>query len=146
MRQQQKQSEPILEVMQKGLRRIVYRQPNGAGGFLYLERSELTDHSRPMPPTDDYHVFFTLKAFWRSFTAYLSDEAMNKRQVWHEETHDWVNLKPVMVHPEMETTIARALKAVPQRLQHTEAFLQWKEQTAVDTHDLEPTQTFRHAV
>ncbi len=109
MQSTENKKELVLEVVKDGYRRLIFRQDIGNGSHLFLEESDLVDFSRPLSDNDDFNVFFTEKSFWKSFTEYTSNEGLLKRQVWHQQTNEWLNLKPVFVHKDIKHLIQNSL-------------------------------------
>ncbi|MCF8464976.1 MAG: hypothetical protein K9G41_09050, partial [Flavobacteriales bacterium] len=62
--------ELVLEVVKDGYRRLIFRTDIGNGTTLFLEESDLIDFSRPITDNSDFNVFFTMRAFWKSFTEF----------------------------------------------------------------------------
>lgn len=102
--------ELLLEVEKGGYRRLLYRQITELGDTIYLEESDLVDFSRPLNDNSDFSVFFSLRAFWKSFTDYTSNEGLLNRQVWHQNTNEWLELHPVFVHENMRAVIQESLR------------------------------------
>jgi hypothetical protein len=115
-KQQNIQKELILEVQKDGFRRFIYKTSNADGSSLYLEESSLPDFSRPMSGEADHNVFFTKRAFWKSFIAYTSCEGLLKRQVWHESSKEWLNLNPVFIHNDIKHLVQQSLAKATQQL------------------------------
>lgn len=109
MQSTENKKELVLEVVKDGYRRLVFRQEIGNGSVLFLEESDLIDFSRPLSDNDDFNVFFTMRAFWKSFVEFTSNEGLLKRQVWHESTNEWLSLQPVFIHPDIKHLIQVSL-------------------------------------
>ncbi len=101
--------ELILEVAKDGFRRLVYRTWNNDGSVLFLEESDLEDFSRPLCQSNDFNVFFSERAFWKSFTEYTSSEGFLNRTVWHESADEWLQLKPLFIHQDIKLLIQNSL-------------------------------------
>ena len=108
--------ELVLEVQKDGFRRLIFRTDIGNGTMLFLEESDLVDFSRPLTESSDFNVFFTKRAFWKSFMGYTSNEGLLNRQVWHEENNEWLNLKPVFVHKDIKHLVQNSLADVTRNL------------------------------
>ena len=93
-----------------GHRRLLYKQVTESGDAIYLEESDLADFSRPLTDSSDFSVFFSLHAFWKSFTEYTSNEGLLNRQVWHQNTNEWLDLQPVFVHENMRAVVQESLR------------------------------------
>ena len=103
------QRELLLEVQQDGCRRLIYRTKSADNSPLFVEESNLVDFSRPFYEGNDFNVFFTERAFWKSFIEYTSLEGFSNRQVWHEATNEWLDLRPVFVHNDIKHLIQESL-------------------------------------
>ena len=83
--------ELVLEVVKDGYRRLIFRTDIGNETMLFLEESDLIDFSRPITDNSDFNVFFTMRAFWKSFTDFTSNEGLLNRQVGMRPiTNGWV--------------------------------------------------------
>lgn len=118
MKNTAKTKELLLEVEKDGHRRLLYRELTASGDEIFLEESDLIDFSRPLTDSSDYSVFFSLRSFWRSFTEFTSNEGLLNRQVWHQNTNEWLNLQPVFVHERMRTLIQESLRKMIQEGQY----------------------------
>ncbi len=101
--------ELLLEIKKDGYQRSIYRTSNVDGSTLYLEESNLPDFSRPMGAEEDHNVFFTQRAFWKSFTEYTSCEGLLNRNVWHETDQEWLNLHPTFIHKDIKHLVQQSL-------------------------------------
>lgn len=109
MKSTENKKELVLEVVKDGYRRLIFRQEVGNGSVLFLEESDLIDFSRPLADNDDFSVFFTMRAFWKSFVEFTSNEGLLKRQVWHENTNEWLSLRPVFIHQDIKHLVQASL-------------------------------------
>lgn len=101
--------ELVLEVVKDGFRRLVYRTWNNDGSVLFLEESDLEDFSRPLCESNDFNVYFSERAFWKSFTEYTSNEGFLNRSVWHQSADEWLQLKPLFIHQDIKLVIQNSL-------------------------------------
>lgn len=147
--------ELILEVEKDGYRRLLYRTDFGNGSPLFLEDSDLPDYSRPITEADDFNVFFTMRAFWKSFTEFTSIEGVAQRQVWHQNTHEWLNLKPTFIHPDLKALVQKSLVQATQdislgRDENVEGIRAWLRKLSEPTTQLDnainPSKNYRYAV
>jgi hypothetical protein len=116
MKSTENNKELVLEIVKDGYRRLVFRQKVGNGSVLFLEESDLIDFSRPLSDNEDFNVFFTMKAFWKSFLDYTSNEGLLKRQVWHETANEWLTLQPVFIHPDIKHLVQTSLAVATREL------------------------------
>lgn len=146
--------ELILEVAKEGQRRMVYRTISTNGDVLFLEESNLEDHSRPMWEDEDFNVFFTERAFWKSFIEYTSFEGLKNRHVWHQPANEWLSLRPVFIHADIRPLIKQSL-AVASRELHAETrqwdgMRVWLQYLSNSNSSIEaiiqPSKKYRHAV
>lgn len=114
--QQQDKKELVLEVEKDGFRRLVHRITRTDGITLFMEETDLVDFSRPIREGGDFNVYFTERAFWRSFTQFTSSEGLLNRQVWHETTKEWLGLTPLFIHPDMEHLVQQSLAEATREL------------------------------
>lgn len=147
--------ELVLEVVKDGYRRLIFRTDIGNGTTLFLEESDLIDFSRPLTDNSDFNVFFTMRAFWKSFTEFTSIEGLSKRQVWHEASNEWLSLNPVFVHEDVKHLIRESLSEATRGIQNgdmqnVEGIRTWLRKLAEPTTELEnainPSKKYRHAV
>ncbi len=147
--------ELILEVVKDGYRRLIFRTDIGNGTKLYLEESDLADFSRPITENNDFNVFFTMRAFWKSFVDFTSNEGLLKRQVWHETNNEWLSLKPVFVHADVKHLVQESLSEATREiangdLEQVEGIRTWLRKLAEPTTELDnainPSKKYRHAV
>jgi hypothetical protein len=147
--------ELILEVQKDGHRRLVFRTDIGNKTMLFLEESDLVDFSRPLTENGDFNVFFTKRAFWKSFTEFTSNEGLLKRQVWHEENDEWLNLRPIFIHEDIRHLVQSSLADVtrdidPNDSTKIDGIRNWLRRLSESTSDLNqsinPSRTYRHAV
>lgn len=147
--------ELVLEVQKDGYRRLIFRTDIGNGTMLFLEESDLVDFSRPLTVDGDFNVFFTKRAFWKSFTEFTSNEGLMKRQVWHEENHEWLELRPVFIHDDIKHLVQGSLADVtrnlnPENSGQIDGIRSWLRKLSEPTTSLEqainPSKTYRHAV
>jgi len=147
--------ELVLEVVKDGYRRLIFRTDIGNGSTLFLEESDLIDFSRPITENDDFNVFFTMRAFWKSFTEFTSNEGLLNRQVWHESNNEWLNLKPVFVHQDVKHLIQESLGNATREIQNgdsknVEGIRTWLRKMSEPTTELEnainPSKKYRYAV
>lgn len=145
--------ELILEVAKDGQRRMVYRTISANGDILFLEESNLEDHSRPTCDDEDFNIFFTERSFWKSFVEYTSLEGLKNRHVWHQPANEWLSLRPVFIHADIRPLIKQSL-AEASREHHAEA-RQWEGMRVWLQHlsgstriesIVEPSKNYRHAV
>jgi hypothetical protein len=146
--------ELILEVATDGQRRMIYRTVSATGDALYLEESELEDHTRPVSEDSDFNVFFTEWSFWRSFVEYTSLEGLKNRHVWHQPANEWLGLTPVFIHedlcPLVRKSVAEASRELHADARQWEGMRVWLQHlsglsTANETI-VEPSKIYRHAV
>lgn len=109
MQNTQNNRELLLEVEKDGHRKMLYRQFTNSGEEIFLEESDLVDFSRPLNENSDFNVFFSLRDFWNSFIEYTSNEGLLNRQVWHQNSNEWIDLKPIFVHENMRTVIQQSI-------------------------------------
>ena len=147
--------ELVLEVVKDGYRRLIFRTDIGNGTKLYLEESDLADFSRPITENNDFNVFFTMRAFWKSFVDFTSNEGLLKRQVWHETNNEWLSLKPVFVHADVKHLVQESLSEATREiangdLEQVEGIRTWLRKLAEPTTELDnainPSKKYRHAV
>lgn len=147
--------ELVLEVVKDGFRRLIFRQNIGNGSTLFLEESDLIDFSRPITENGDFNVFFTKRAFWKSFTEFTSNEGLLKKQVWHEQTNEWLNLKPVFIHTDIRPLIQESLADATRNLsgddtEQIEGLRSWLRKLSEPTTELNTivnsAKKYRHAV
>ena len=147
--------ELILEVQKDGYRRLVFRTDIGNKTMLFLEESDLVDFSRPLTENGDFNVFFTKRAFWKSFTEFTSNEGLLKRQVWHEENDEWLNLRPIFIHEDIRNLVQSSLADVTRNIDPNDStkidgIRNWLRRLSEWTSDLNqsinPSRTYRHAV
>jgi hypothetical protein len=147
--------ELVLEVVKDGFRRLIFRQNIGNGSTLFLEESDLIDFSRPITENGDFNVFFTKRAFWKSFTEFTSNEGLLKKQVWHEQTNEWLNLKPVFIHADIRPLIQESLADATRNLsgddtEQIEGLRSWLRKLSEPTTELNTivnsAKKYRHAV
>ena len=147
--------ELVLEVVKDGYRRLVFRTKMNNGNVLFLEESDLIDYSRPMSESNDFNVFFTMKAFWKSFVDFTSTEGFLKRQVWHETNNEWLSLKPIFVHQDVKKLVQESLAEATREISHgdleqIEGIRTWLRKLAEPTTELDnainPSKKYRHAV
>ena len=100
-------------------------------------------------------MFFTKRAFWKSFTEFTSNEGLLNRQVWHEENHEWLNLKPVFVHKDIKHLVQNSLADVTRNLDSDDAktidgIRCWLRKLSEPTTELDiamnPSKKYRYAV
>ncbi|MCB9191385.1 MAG: hypothetical protein H6603_03335 [Flavobacteriales bacterium] len=123
MKSTENNKELVLEIVKEGYRRLVFRQKVGNGSVLFLEESDLVDFSRPLSENEDFNVFFTMRAFWKSFLEYTSNEGLLKRQVWHEATNEWLTLQPVFIHPDIKHLVQASLAEATRELNSDDTVL-----------------------
>lgn len=147
--------ELVLEVVKDGFRRLVFREDIGNGNTLFLEESDLTDFSRPITENGDFNVFFTKRAFWKSFTEFTSNEGLLKRQVWHQQSNEWLNLKPLFIHPDIKNLVQESIADTTRNLctenaEEIEGLRNWLRKLSEPASQLNSlvtnTKTYRHAV
>lgn len=147
--------ELVLEVAKDGYRRLIFRTVLGNGTTLFLEESDLIDFSRPMTENDDFNVFFTMRSFWKSFVEFTSVEGLSKRQVWHEASHEWLNLHPVFVHADVKRLIQESLSDATRCIANgdsskVDGIRTWLQKLAEPTTELDnainPSKKYRYAV
>ncbi|MFM1876929.1 MAG: hypothetical protein RL266_2666 [Bacteroidota bacterium] len=147
--------ELVLEVIKDGFRRVVFREDIGNGNTLYLEESDLVDFSRPVTDNGDFNVFFTKKAFWNSFIEYTSSEGLLKKQVWHEQTNEWLQLRPVFVHSDIRPLVQESLAVATRNLssddeQQIDGLRFWLRKLSESTNQFDTiinrSKNLRHAV
>ncbi len=147
--------ELVLEVVKDGYRRLIFRTDIGNGTKLYLEESDLVDFSRPITENNDFNVFFTMRAFWKSFVDFTSNEGLLKRQVWHETNNEWLSLKPVFVHADVKHLVQESLSEATREIanddmEQIEGIRTWLRKLAESTTELDnainPSKKYRHAV
>ena len=147
--------ELVLEVQKDGFRRLIFRTDIGNGTTLFLEESDLVDFSRPLTESSDFNVFFTKRAFWKSFTEFTSNEGLLNRQVWHEENNEWLNLRPVFIHKDIKHLVQNSLADVTRNLNSDDAktidgIRCWLRKLSEPTTDLDnafnPSKKYRYAV
>ena len=154
MQTTENKKELVLEVVKDGYRRLVFKQDIGNGNHLFLEESDLVDFSRPLTDNNDFNVFFTKRAFWKSFTEFTSNEGLLKRQVWHQQTNDWLQLKPVFIHSSIRSLVQESLSEAVRNLSGNEGeemegircWLRALSSTSTDVQIRSPFKTLRHAV
>lgn len=154
MQSTENKKELVLEVVKDGYRRLIFRQDIGNGSYLFLEESDLVDFSRPLSESNDFNVFFTERSFWKSFIEYTSNEGLLKRQVWHQQTNEWLELKPVFVHNDIKHLIQNSLSEVIRNLSNNQAdelegvraWLRALSSTSSNIKINEPFNTLRYAV
>ncbi|MCF8278066.1 MAG: hypothetical protein K9J17_15135 [Flavobacteriales bacterium] len=148
-------NELVLEVVKDGFRRLVYRTYNSDGSPLFLEESDLEDFSRPISDSGDFNVFFTERAFWRSLTAYTSNEGVLNRSVWHQPANEWLDLQPVFIHADIKDLVQQSLAEVTRQLssnnQRAEGLRVWLRKLAQPTTQVDkvianPSKKYRYAV
>lgn len=99
-------------------------------------------------------MFFTKRAFWKSFVEFTSLEGFSSRQVWHETTNEWLDLKPVFVHsdikPLIQETLSDAIRNLsdnePRKLDGIRAWLRALSTSKAEPQIQKPFKTLRHAV
>lgn len=147
--------ELVLEVQKDGYRRLIFRTDIGNGTMLFLEESDLVDFSRPLTDEGDFNVFFTKRAFWKSFTEFTSNEGLLKRQVWHEENNEWLELRPVFIHDDVKHLVQGSLADVTRNLNpdnsaQIDGIRTWlrklSEPTTLLDQAINPSKTYRYAV
>ena len=147
--------ELVLEVQKDGFRRLIFRTEIGNGTTLFLEESDLVDFSRPLTESSDFNVFFTKRAFWKSFMDFTSNEGLLNRQVWHEENNEWLNLKPVFIHKDIKHLVQNSLADVTRNLnadnaKTVEGVRGWLRKLSEPTTELDnainPSKKYRYAV
>ncbi len=147
--------ELVLEVQKDGFRRLIFRAETGNGDTLFLEESDLIDFSRPIANNSDFNVFFTKRAFWKSFTEFTSNEGLLNRQVWHEENNEWLDLKPVFIHKDVKHLVQNSLADVTRNLNVDDAeaidgvrcwLRKLSEPTTTLDNAINPSKKYRHAV
>ncbi len=146
--------ELILEVAKDGQRRMIYRTVSANGDVLFLEESDLEDHSRPMYEDEDFNLFFTERAFWKSFIEYTSMEGLKNRHVWHQPANEWLGLKPVFIHedihPLIKRSLAEASREVHAESRQWEGMRIWLQHLSGSSRSIEaivePSKKYRHAV
>lgn len=147
--------ELVLEVQKDGFRRLIFRTDVGNGSMLFLEESDLADFSRPLTESSDFNVFFTKRAFWKSFTEFTSNEGLLNRQVWHQENNEWLNLKPVFIHKDIKHLVQNSLADVTRNLdsndsQSIDGVRSWLRKLSEPTANLNlainTTKKYRYAV
>lgn len=147
--------ELVLEVQKDGFRRLIFRTDIGNGTTLFLEESDLVDFSRPLTESSDFNVFFTKRAFWKSFTEFTSNEGLLNRQVWHEENNEWLNLRPVFIHKDIKHLVQNSLADVTRNLNSDDTktidgIRGWLRKLSEPTTDLDnainPSKKYRYAV
>lgn len=147
--------ELVLEVQKDGFRRLIFRTDIGNGTTLFLEESDLVDFSRPLTESSDFNVFFTKRAFWKSFTEFTSNEGLLNRQVWHEENNEWLNLRPVFIHKDIKRLVQKSLADVTRNLNSDDTktidgIRGWLRKLSEPTTDLDnainPSKKYRYAV
>ena len=155
MKSTENNKELVLEVVKDGYRRLVSRQEVGNGSVLFLEESDLVDFSRPLSDNDDFNVFFTMRAFWKSFIDFTSNEGLLKKQVWHQTTNEWLSLQPIFIHSDIkhlvQTSIAEATRELnPDEKELIDGIRCWLRKLAEPTTKLDVAlnsqKTLRHAV
>ena len=146
--------ELLLEVQRDGCRRLIYRTTSVENSPLFVEESNLMDFSRPFYEGDDFNVFFTEKAFWRSFTEYTSFEGFSNRQIWHETSNEWLSLTPVFIHNDIKHLIQESLSEIIRNLSENqetemEGIRKWLRALSTSSSSItikQPYNTLRHAV
>lgn len=149
------QKELLLEVQKDGCRRLIYLTESVEGSPLFVEESHLVDYSRPVYENDDFSVFFTEKAFWKSFTEFTSKEGFANRQVWHQTLNEWLTLEPVFVHNDIKHLVQQSLAEATReislndtaRIDGIRMWLRALSQSAASLNQsINPLETYRHAV
>lgn len=148
--------ELMLEVAKDGFRRLVYRTLKNDGGFVFLEESDLEDFSRPICDNNDFNVFFTEHAFWRSLTEFTSSEGVLNRSVWHEDASEWLQLEPIFLHEDIKHLVKASLAEATREIgindhQKIEGIRTWLRALAKADQNAEyagtnPFEIYRHAV
>ncbi|MCB0756662.1 MAG: hypothetical protein H6601_04000 [Flavobacteriales bacterium] len=154
MQSTENKKELVLEVVKDGYRRLVFRQEIGNGSYLFLEESDLVDFSRPLSESNDFNVFFTERSFWKSFIEYTSNEGLLKRQVWHQKTNEWLDLKPLFIHNDIKHLIQNSLSDIirnhsSSRTDELEGVRIWLRALSSNGSTIkidQPHNTLRHAV
>lgn len=144
--------ELVLEVQKDGHRKLIYRTIAADGTPLFIEESNLVDFSRPFYEGDDFNVFFTDKAFWKSFLEYTSLDGFTNRQVWHQTSNEWLTLNPVFIHNDLKSLIQNSLAEVLRNLSteqqsELEGVRAWlRALSGVETQNTNSFKTLRYAV
>lgn len=146
----------VLEVVKDGYRRLVHRTATAGGDRLFVEESDLLDFSRPTYETNDYNVFFTERAFWKSFTEYTSTEGLLNRNVWHQSMKEWLSLSPVFIHEDIKHLVQESLAEATREINSADAkqingIRTWLRALAQPSNEIynainEPTKKYRYAV
>lgn len=150
----QDRKELVLEVRKDGFRRLIYRTRTSDGSVLFLEESDLMDFSRPMYEDNDFNVFFTERAFWKSFVDFTSTEGLLNRQVWHQSAKDWLSLTPVFIHDDIKSLVQESLAEATREIETSDTMVingirNWLRKLASSTEQIEMFNTpkkYRHAV
>jgi hypothetical protein len=151
-KQQTNPKELVLEVQKDGHRKLIYRTIAADGTPLFIEESNLVDFSRPFYEGDDFNVFFTDKAFWKSFLEYTSSDGFTNRQVWHQTTNEWLTLRPIFIHKDVQHLIQESIADVLRNLStdqqsELEGVRSWlRALSGVETQNTNSFKTLRHAV
>lgn len=150
------QKELLLEVQKDGCRRLIYRIRSVENSPLFVEESNLIDYSRPFYENDDFNVFFTEKAFWKSFTEFTSEQGFANRQVWHQTLNDWLTLEPEFIHSDIKHLIQQSLAEATRDIsiedkRQVDGIRMWLRALSQPMVQFEkavvnPLQTYRHAV
>lgn len=150
------QKELLLEVQKDGCRRLIYLTESVEGSPLIVEESNLVDYSRPFYGNDDFNVFFTERAFWKSFTEFTSKEGFSNRQVWHQTLNEWLTLEPVFIHTDIKHLVQQSLAEATREISlndtaRIDGIRMWLRALAQSTSSFDksvanPLETYRHAV
>ncbi|MFT5054014.1 MAG: hypothetical protein ACI9FU_002227 [Granulosicoccus sp.] len=101
--------ELILELNFQDRRSLLYRLMTDDGTVMYYEESDITDHNRPIGMENSVPLYYSLESAWKAISGFVSHAGLTGRSTWHEESNDWLNLKPSFVHRLIRPFIMRSL-------------------------------------
>lgn len=129
--------ELVLEVAFGTARTLIFRTISEDGAVLYFERSDIVDYSKPVGHEDDMPLYYSLESAWKSILKFTSADAFLKRSAWHEESKDWLKMKPLFISGYIRPLIMRSLSESSYRTdelkaEHVDGLRNWIKEISAD--------------
>jgi hypothetical protein len=109
--------ELILELNFDDCRSLLYRLMTDDGTVMYYEESDITDHNRPVGMENSVPLYYSLESAWKAISGFVSHSGLANRGAWHQESNEWLNLKPSSVHRLIRPFIMRSLSATTRNIE-----------------------------
>ena len=94
---------------------IIFRTTTEDGAVLYFEKSDIIDYNKPVGHEEEMPLYYSLESVWKSVLGFTSAEAFLKRSAWHEESMDWLKMKPQFIGTNIRPLIMRSLSKASNR-------------------------------